>query len=147
MTPGAIDVYRRQIEKELQAGNATAGGADIGFHVADPGDPPTAGARRPLRPGAYIQRNVRTTGGYFDNPAIRGTRCSLMKVPTEIYGLDLHGNSRKKERAPDGPPHENVSDIQQGLALGILPAPPQNEALPLKTVLAARAQAGEGVVV
>jgi hypothetical protein len=31
MAPGAIDAYRRQIEKELQAGNATAGGAESGF--------------------------------------------------------------------------------------------------------------------
>jgi predicted helicase len=46
-------------------------------------------------------------------------RRSLMNAFTEIYILNLHGNSKKKERAPDGSPDENVFDIQQGVTLGI----------------------------
>jgi hypothetical protein len=34
-----------------------------------------------------------------------------------IHVLDLHGNTKKKERAPDGGKDENVFDIQQGVAI------------------------------
>ncbi len=57
--------------------------------------------------------------GYLDNPTFRGLRQSLMKTFNEIYVLDLHGNSKKKERCPDGSKDENVFDIQQGVAIGI----------------------------
>ena len=42
-----------------------------------------------------------------------------MNTFDEIYILDLHGNSKKKERSPDGSKDENVFDIQQGVAIGI----------------------------
>jgi hypothetical protein len=57
--------------------------------------------------------------GYLDNPTFRGMRQSLMSSFTEIYLLNLHGNSKKKEKSPDGLPDENVFDIQQGVAVGI----------------------------
>ena len=57
--------------------------------------------------------------GYLDNPTFRGMRQSLMNTFDEIYILDLHGNSKKKERCPDGTKDENVFDIQQGVAIGI----------------------------
>jgi predicted helicase len=60
-----------------------------------------------------------TNHGYLDNPTFRGMRESLMKSFDEIYVLDLHGNSKKKERSPDGSKDENVFDIQQGVAIGI----------------------------
>jgi len=60
-----------------------------------------------------------TNHSYLDNPTFRGMRQSLMKTFNEIYLLDLHGNSRKKERTPDGGRDENVFDIQQGVAIGI----------------------------
>ncbi|MFM6025668.1 MAG: type ISP restriction/modification enzyme, partial [Dolichospermum sp.] len=44
---------------------------------------------------------------------------SLMRTFDEIYVLDLHGNSKKKEVSPDGSPDKNVFDIQQGVAIGI----------------------------
>ena len=44
-------------------------------------------------------------------------RQSLMKSFNEIYILDLHGNSLKKEKCPDGSKDENVFDIQQGMAI------------------------------
>jgi len=60
-----------------------------------------------------------TNHGYLDNPTFRGMRQSLMKTFDEIYVLDLHGNSKKKERCPDGSEDKNVFDIQQGVAIGI----------------------------
>ena len=58
-----------------------------------------------------------TNHSYLDNPTFRGMRQSLMKSFDEIYILDLHGNSLKKEKAPDGGKDENVFDIQQGVAI------------------------------
>ena len=60
-----------------------------------------------------------TNHSYLDNPTFRGLRKSLMDAFDEIYLLDLHGNSKKKERAPDGGKDENVFDIQQGVAIGL----------------------------
>jgi len=61
-----------------------------------------------------------TNHGYLDNPTFRGMRQSLMQTFDDIYILDLHGNSKKKERSPDGSKDENVFDIRQGVAIGIL---------------------------
>lgn len=60
-----------------------------------------------------------TNHGYLDNPTFRGMRQHLMQTFDEIYVLDLHGNSKKKEVAPDGSKDENVFDIQQGVAIFI----------------------------
>ncbi len=60
-----------------------------------------------------------TNHGYLDNPTFRGMRQCLMQSFDDIYVLDLHGNSKKKERSPDGTKDENVFDIQQGVAIGI----------------------------
>jgi predicted helicase len=59
-----------------------------------------------------------TNHGYLDNPTFRGMRQSLLQSFDEIYVLNLHGNSKKKERSPDGTKDENVFDIQQGVAIG-----------------------------
>jgi predicted helicase len=61
-----------------------------------------------------------TNHSYLDNPTFRGMRQSLMKSFDELYLLDLHGNSLKKEKCPDGSKDENVFDIQQGVAIAIL---------------------------
>jgi len=58
-----------------------------------------------------------TNHSYLDNPTFRGMRRSLMRSFNEIYILDLHGNSLKKEICPDGSPDENVFDIRQGVAI------------------------------
>jgi predicted helicase len=58
-----------------------------------------------------------TNHGYLDNPTFRGMRQSLMQSFTSIYVCDLHGNTKRKERAPDGGKDENVFDIQQGVAI------------------------------
>jgi predicted helicase len=61
-----------------------------------------------------------TNHSYLDNPTFRGMRQSLMSSFNEIYILDLHGNSLKKEKCPDGSKDENVFDIQQGVAIILL---------------------------
>ncbi len=66
-----------------------------------------------------------TNHGYLDNPTFRGMRQCLMNVFTDIYLLNLHGNSKKKEKCPDGSPDENVFDIQQGVTLGIFVRDPE----------------------
>jgi hypothetical protein len=60
-----------------------------------------------------------TNHGYLDNPTFRGMRQRLMEAFDEIYILDLHGSSKKKEVAPDGSKDENVFDIQQGVAIAL----------------------------
>jgi len=60
-----------------------------------------------------------TNHSYLDNPTFRGMRQSLMDSFDEIYLLDLHGNSLKKERCPDGSKDENVFDIRQGVAIAL----------------------------
>ena len=58
-----------------------------------------------------------TNHSYLDNPTFRGMRQSLMHTFDDIYILDLHGNSLKKETCPDGSPDKNVFDIRQGVAI------------------------------
>ncbi|KOR30271.1 DNA methyltransferase, partial [Achromatium sp. WMS3] len=57
--------------------------------------------------------------GFLDNPTFRGMRWHLLKTYDKIYTIDLHGNSKKKETAPDGSPDYNVFDIMQGVAINI----------------------------
>jgi len=58
--------------------------------------------------------------GFLDNPTFRGMRWSLLKTYDKIYTIDLHGNSKKKETAPDGNIDQNVFDIMQGVSINIL---------------------------
>ncbi len=60
-----------------------------------------------------------TNHSYLDNPTFRGMRQSLTDSFNEIYLLDLHGNSLKKEKCPDGSKDENVFDIRQGVAIAL----------------------------
>jgi len=57
--------------------------------------------------------------GFLDNPTFRGMRWNLLKTYDKIYTIDLHGNSKKKEVAPDGGKDENVFDIQQGVSINL----------------------------
>ena len=43
-----------------------------------------------------------TNRTWLDNRTFRGMRQSLMRSFEQIYVLDLHGNAKKKEHAPDG---------------------------------------------
>lgn len=60
-----------------------------------------------------------TNHSWLDNPTFRGMRQSLMRTFDQIYVVDLHGSTKKKERAPDGSKDENVFDIEQGVAVSI----------------------------
>ena len=57
--------------------------------------------------------------GFLDNPTFRGMRWNLLKTYNKIYVMDLHGNSKKKEKCPDGSRDENVFDIQQGVSINL----------------------------
>jgi very-short-patch-repair endonuclease len=57
--------------------------------------------------------------GFLDNPTFRGMRWHLLKTYDKIYTIDLHGNSKKKEKHPDGSADVNVFDIMQGVAITV----------------------------
>src|SRR5271166_556499 len=63
---------------------------------------------------------VITNHSWLDNPTFRGMRQSLTRSFEQIYVLDLHGNAKKNEHAPDGSKDENVFDIEQGVAISLL---------------------------
>ena len=63
---------------------------------------------------AYISNN-----SFIDGITHRQMRKALMETFDEIYILDLHGNTRKKETAHDGSKDENVFDIMQGVSINI----------------------------
>jgi len=46
-------------------------------------------------------------------------RWHLLSTFDQIYIIDLHGNSKKKEVCPDGSPDKNVFDIQQGVSINL----------------------------
>jgi len=71
-----------------------------------------------------------TNHGYLDNPTFRGMRQSLMSSFNEIYILDLHGNSLKKEKCSDGSKDENVFDIKQGVAIALFIKRKGNSTIP-----------------
>ena len=64
---------------------------------------------------AYI-----TPHGFLDNPTFRGMRWHLSQTFDEIWTLNLHGNSKKKEVTPDGSKDECVFDIMQGVTITLM---------------------------
>jgi len=60
-----------------------------------------------------------TNNSFIDGITHRQMRKHLLETFDEIYILDLHGNSKKKEKAPNGGKDVNVFDIQQGVAISI----------------------------
>ena len=60
-----------------------------------------------------------TNNSFIDGITHRQMRKHLLETFDAIYILDLHGNSKKKEKAPDGGEDKNVFDIQQGVAISI----------------------------
>ena len=58
-----------------------------------------------------------TNHGFLENPTFRGMRKSLINEFCELRFLDLHGNSKKKERSPDKSTDDNVFEIQQGVSI------------------------------
>ena len=63
---------------------------------------------------------------FIDGIIHRQMRKELMERFDEIYILDLHGNSRKKETALDGSKDENVFDIMQGVSINIFVKKPND---------------------
>jgi len=63
---------------------------------------------------AYISNN-----SFIDGLIHRKMREELIATFDKIYILDLHGNSKKKETAPDGSADQNVFDIMQGVSINI----------------------------
>jgi predicted helicase len=61
-----------------------------------------------------------TNHAYLDNATFRGARHSLIRTFPRCRFLDLHGNTKKKERHPDGSPDVNVFEIQQGVAVSFM---------------------------
>lgn len=60
-----------------------------------------------------------TNHGFIDNKTFRGMREKLLMSFSQVYTLDLHGNSNKGEVDPNGEKDENVFDIQQGVSINI----------------------------
>ena len=60
----------------------------------------------------YITNNV-----YLDGLTHRRMRECLLETFDEIYVVNLHGSSKKQEKAPDGSKDDNVFDITVGVAI------------------------------
>lgn len=60
-----------------------------------------------------------TNNSFLDGLIHRQMRKHLLETFDEIYILDLHGNAKKKETAPDGSKDENVFEIQQGVSINL----------------------------
>ena len=74
---------------------------------------------------AYISNN-----SFLDGLIHRQMRRELMRCFDDIYILDLHGNNRKKETAPNGSKDENVFSIMQGVSINIFVKKPHGEDKP-----------------
>jgi Type ISP C-terminal specificity domain/PLD-like domain len=61
-----------------------------------------------------------TNHSFIENPTLRGLRRSLLGTFSSLWFLDLHGNSKRKERCPLPVPDQNVFDIQQGVAVSLM---------------------------
>ncbi|WP_425331455.1 N-6 DNA methylase [Helicobacter pylori] len=60
-----------------------------------------------------------SNNAFLDNPTFRGLRRSLLECYDELYILNLHGNARKKEKAPQGADDDNVFNIKQGVSINL----------------------------
>lgn len=73
----------------------------------------------------FIEKNetgivAMITNNSFLNGRIHSQmRKHLLETFDDIYIVDLHGNSKKGEKSPDGKKDENIFDIQQGVSVSI----------------------------
>ena len=79
-----------------------------------------------IRLGAhYVSKNKEgvlafiNNHAFLQNPTFRGMRWHLLSTFDKIYVIDLHGNLRMKEVAPDGSADQNVFDIRVGVSINI----------------------------
>ena len=63
---------------------------------------------------AYICNN-----SFLDNQTFRGMRWNLLKSFDKIFVVDLHGDAKKEETAPDGSKDVNVFDIRPGVSINL----------------------------
>jgi len=74
---------------------------------------------------SFIEKNkigivaMITNNSFIDGVTHRQMRKHLLQTFDDIYILDLHGSSMKKEKAPDGSKDENVFNIRQGVSINI----------------------------
>ena len=61
-----------------------------------------------------------TDNSYLDGRTFRGMRKNLIDCFSDLYILNLHGNIKRKEKAPDGLPDKNVFNITLGVAIVFL---------------------------
>ena len=86
----------------------------------------------------YVERNGSgivayiTPHGFLSDPTFRGMRWHLMQTFDEIYTLNLHGDTKKKEVAPDGGKDECVFKIQQGVAITLMVKKPGKTKAPCR---------------
>lgn len=64
-----------------------------------------------------------TNSSFLDGLVHRVMRRSLLAQFGAGWVLDLHGNARRRDRAPDGSSDNNVFDIQQGVAISVWLSP------------------------
>lgn len=76
------------------------------------------GERRLASAGAGVLGYI-TDHSYLDNPTFKGMRRHLCGSFPWMRLVNLHGNSKKKERTPDGGKDESVFEITQGTAVGL----------------------------
>ncbi len=74
-----------------------------------------------------------TNNSFLDGVIHRQMRKELLRVFDIIYIVNLHGNSRLKEKTPEGRKDENVFDIQAGVSINIFV---KNKETPLQNNLA-----------
>ena len=73
----------------------------------------------------YIEKNSSgilvfiSNNSFIDGLVHRNMRKNLLKTFDNIYILDLHGDSKKKEKSPDGSIDQNVFDIMQGVCISV----------------------------
>lgn len=75
-----------------------------------------------------------TNNSFIDGVTHRQMRKHLLRTFDDIYIIDLHGNSKKKEVSPDGSKDENVFDIQQGVSINIFIKKPNKKSSQLANV-------------
>ena len=63
-----------------------------------------------------------TNHSFLDNPTFRGLRRSLIKSFIGLRFLDLHGNTKGREKNDAVSEDQNVFDIQQGVGISLLTA-------------------------
>jgi len=76
---------------------------------------------------SYGILGIITNNSYLDGLTHRRMREYLLQSFSDIYILNLHGSSRRGEKAPCNIKDENVFDIQQGVAIGVFIKQPNKD--------------------